>query len=121
MPKATRPADPICLSEPSKVTAQRPELEQLEESDTSDSKVGLHHSFKVVLADAQVGEGVFLTLSVSPSAQVVRTSEASVEPSMSGEGHAEDHPQGPQQKRKRVSDLQDKGTYLLEGYIGPGM
>ncbi|OBS72938.1 hypothetical protein A6R68_12508 [Neotoma lepida] len=61
-------------TEPSKVRSQRPEFEQLEESDT---KVGL-------------------------------TSEASEEPSMLGEGHAEDHRQGPQQKRKRTSDLQDK-------------
>ncbi|KAL1786718.1 RBBP8 N-terminal [Sigmodon hispidus] len=61
-------------TEPSKVRAQGPDLEQLEESDT---KVGL-------------------------------TSEASAEPSMPGEVHAEDHQQGPQQKRKRTSDLQDK-------------
>ncbi|XP_036040231.1 RBBP8 N-terminal-like protein [Onychomys torridus] len=67
-------------TEPNKVRSQRPELEQLEESDT---KVGL-------------------------------TSEASAEPSVLGEGHAEDHQQGPQQKRKRTSDLQDKGTHLLE-------
>ncbi|XP_021502011.1 RBBP8 N-terminal-like protein isoform X2 [Meriones unguiculatus] len=89
VPPLQRP-DTDGATEASKVTAQRPELEQLEESDTSDSKV-------------------------------VGTSEASVEPSMPGEGHAEDHPQGPHQKRKRVSDLQDKGNNLLEGQIGPGM
>ncbi|KAK7814265.1 hypothetical protein U0070_000581 [Myodes glareolus] len=37
-----------------------------------------------------------------------QTSEASAESSMPGEGHAECHRQGPQQKRKRTSDLQDK-------------
>lgn len=62
---------------------------------------------------------MFLGLSVSPSAQVGLTSEASVEPSIPGEGHAEDQQQGPQQKRKRASDLQDKGTYILEGQVGP--
>ncbi|CAO2577341.1 RBBP8 N-terminal-like protein [Lemmus lemmus] len=71
-------------TEPSKVRAQRPELEQLGESDT---KMGL-------------------------------TSEASAESSMPGERHAEGHRQGPQQKRKQTSDLQDKGTCLLEGQRG---
>ncbi|XP_052578606.1 RBBP8 N-terminal-like protein [Peromyscus californicus insignis] len=42
------------------------------------------------------------------------TPEAIAEPSMLGEGHAEDHRQCPQPKRKRTSDLQDKGIYLLE-------
>lgn len=73
VPHLQRP-DTDGTTEPSKVRSQRPDLEQLEESDT---KVGL-------------------------------TSEASAEPSMLGEGHAEDHRQGPQQKRKRTSDLQDK-------------
>ncbi|XP_028629988.1 RBBP8 N-terminal-like protein [Grammomys surdaster] len=73
-------------TESKKITAQRPELEQLQESDTSDTKVGL----------------------ISESSD-------------SGEGHAEDHRQAQQQKRKRASDLQDKGTYLQEGKTGPGM
>ncbi|XP_028741200.2 RBBP8 N-terminal-like protein [Peromyscus leucopus] len=73
VPHLQRP-DTDGTTEPSKVRSQRPELEQLEESDT---KVGL-------------------------------TSEASSEPSVLEEGHAEDHRQGPQQKRKRTSDLQDK-------------
>ncbi|NP_766619.2 RBBP8 N-terminal-like protein [Mus musculus] len=77
-------------TEPKKVRAQRLALEQLEESDTSDTKAGL-------------------------------ISEASAEPSMPGVGHAEDHQQSQQQKRKRASDLQDKGTYLREGKAGPGM
>ncbi|XP_076786480.1 RBBP8 N-terminal-like protein isoform X2 [Arvicanthis niloticus] len=64
-------------TESKKITAQRPELEQLQESDTSDTKAGL-------------------------------ISESSAEPSTLGEGHAEDHRQGQQQKRKRASDLQDK-------------
>lgn len=63
--------------EPKKVRAQKPELEQQEESDTSDTKAGL-------------------------------ISEASAEPSMPGDGHAKDHLQSQQQKRKRASDLQDK-------------
>ncbi|GAB1287315.1 RBBP8 N-terminal-like [Apodemus speciosus] len=62
---------------PKKVRAQKPELEQPEESDTSDTKAGL-------------------------------ISEASAEPSMPGDGPAEDHLQSQQQKRKRASDLQDK-------------
>ncbi|XP_051000815.1 RBBP8 N-terminal-like protein [Acomys russatus] len=70
--------DPDGTTEPSKVMAQKPDLERLEEeSDTSDTKVGL-------------------------------TSKASAEPSIPGEGHAEDQQQGPQQKRKWASDLQDK-------------
>lgn len=55
---------------------------------------------------------MFFALNVSPSAQVGLLSEASVEPSKPGDGHAEDHRQSQQQKRKRASDLQDKGTYL---------
>ncbi|XP_035303007.1 RBBP8 N-terminal-like protein [Cricetulus griseus] len=61
-------------TEPSKLRAQRPELEPLEGSDT----------------------------------KVALTSEASAEPGMPGQGHAEDHHEGPQQKRRRTSDLQDK-------------
>lgn len=78
----------------------------------------LNHSFEVALADAQAGEGLFFALSVFPSAQMGQTSEASAESSMPEEGHAECHRQGPQQKRKRTSDLQDKGTHLLEGQTG---
>lgn len=62
-------------------------------------------------------ERVFFALNVSPSTQVGLISESSD----SGEGHAEDHRQAQQQKRKRASDLQDKGTYLQEGKTGPGM
>ncbi|KAH0515326.1 RBBP8 N-terminal-like protein [Microtus ochrogaster] len=74
------PSSPPAVSDsessekPSKVRAQRPEPQQLEESDI---KMGL-------------------------------TSEASTESSMPGERQAEGHQQGPQQKRKRTSDLQDK-------------
>ncbi|XP_021050550.2 RBBP8 N-terminal-like protein [Mus pahari] len=75
-PRLQRP-DTGGTTEPKKVRAQRPELEQLEESDTLDTKAGL-------------------------------ISEASAEPSMPGMGHAEDHRQSQQQKRKRASDLQDK-------------
>ncbi|KAL6031828.1 hypothetical protein STEG23_030804 [Scotinomys teguina] len=80
VPHLQRP-DTDGTTEPCKVRSQRPELEQLEESD---SKVGL-------------------------------TSEASAEPSMLGEGHAEDHRQGLQQKRKQTSDLQDKGIAPASG------
>ncbi|XP_040588892.1 RBBP8 N-terminal-like protein isoform X2 [Mesocricetus auratus] len=69
-PHLQRP-DTDGATEPSKLRAQRSELEQLEESDT---KGGL-------------------------------TSEASAEP---GQGHAENQQEGPQQKRRRTSDLQDK-------------
>lgn len=65
-------------------------------------------------------ERVFFALNVSPSAQAGLISEASAEPSMPGVGHAEDHRQSQQQKRKRASDLQNKGTYLREGKMGPG-
>ncbi|CAH6776662.1 Rbbp8nl [Phodopus roborovskii] len=80
-------SDPDGTTESSKLRAQRPELEQLEESDT---KVGL-------------------------------TSEASAEPSMPGQGHAGDHQGGSQQKRRRTSDLQDKGTLLLQRQTEQGM
>lgn len=64
---------------------------------------------------------MFFALNVSPSTQAGLISESSAEPSTLGEGHAEDHRQGQQQKRKRASDLQDEGTYLQEGKTGPGM
>lgn len=66
-------------------------------------------------------ERLFFALNVSPSAQAGLISEASAELSMPGVGgHAEDHRQSQQQKRKWASDLQDKGTYLREGRTGPG-
>lgn len=64
---------------------------------------------------------MFSALNVSPSTQAGLISESSSEPSMLGEGHAENRGQGQQQKRKRASDLQDKGTYIQEGKAGPGM
>lgn len=91
-------------------TAQRPELEQLGESDASDTKVGPQ---PLIQGSWQMPrqERVFFDLNVSPSAQAGLISESSIETSIAGEGqHAEDLRQGQQQKRKRASDLQDKGT-----------
>lgn len=107
MPKPTRLADAFCVFQSPARSGHRGQTWSNWKSQTP--RWVLSHSFKVALADAQAGKGVFL--SVSPSAQVGLTSEASAEPSVLGEGHAEDHRQGPQQKRKRTSDLQDKGTY----------
>lgn len=107
MPKATSLANPICVFQSPASSGHRDQSWSHWKGQTP--RWVLSHSLKVALADAQAGEGVFVVLNVSP-AQVALTSEASAEPGMPGQGHAEDHHEGPQQKRRRTSDLQDKGT-----------
>lgn len=114
MPKATRLADPICVFQSPASSGHRGQSWSSWKSQTP--RWVPSHSFKVALEDAQAGEGVFIVLNVSPSAQGGLTSEASAEP---GQGHAENQQEGPQQKRRRTSDLQDKGTHLLQGQTGP--